>query len=1045
VTAITREHSPSLSEGGALTTRVSTQPLKLPPSAARFVIGPRVANGFTVWESRRVTLSDGDRSAWDFFVSYTQADRAWAEWIAWLLEEDGYRVLVQAWDMVAGSNWISRVEQGVQRAARTVAVLSPDYSSSVYGTAEWQAAWANDPQGLQRKLILVQVQGDRPPGLLVGMVGIDLVGLSEAAARRRLRDEIAATARGRAKPDSPPPFPPTLRAVSAEPRFPGALPEVFTVPGRNPNFTGRAADLETIRAGLGAGITMMVQAVHGLGGVGKTQIAIEYAHRHATAYDLVWWINAEQPSLIISQLAALAEPLGLPTDPDPEIAVRTVYAELRRRRSWLLIFDDAQDIDHIRPVLPDGAGHVLITTRRSGFGYLGSVLDLDVLPRSEAVTLLRRRAPGLTDEHADALAERLGDLPLALEQAASYLDQTQLPPADYLHLLSTRGADMYGRGRVVDHRHTIATLWSLSLDRLRTPQPAAVQLLGLCAYLAPEPIPLDLFTNHPKWLPAPLSDVAGDPLAFAETVAALLDYSLARRTDAGLLLHRLVQAVIRQPRPNQREDSHLLPVVLGLLRADLPEEIWTAPENWPRWRQLLPHVMTATAHHDDTNPTAGATAWLLDHAAAYQQTHGQPAHARPLLERALQIFETAYGPDHPQVASILNHLAWALRELGQLATAQPMLERALRIGETDCGPDVPEVATTLTTLNNLAVVLRELGEPATAQLLLERALRISETAYGPDHTWVATTLVNLGVALRDLGEPATARPLLERALRIDETAYGLDHPEVIPALGNLAAVLRELGEPATARALLERALRIGGNSYGPDHPQVATTLNHLAGALRELGEPVTARSLHERALRIVETAYGPDHPQVATTLNHLAAALSDLAEPATARALLERALRIGETAYRPDHPYVAATLNDFSGPLRELGELAAARAVLERALQIFETAYGPDHPQVAGVLDDLALTLRELGEPAAARPLHERALRIVEATYRSNNPYVAATLYNHALTLRELGETTTARALLERALQIDETAYGPHHPTSVRVQQALQQLDDPLQ
>ena len=207
-----------------------------------------------------MTGGAGQGPGWDFFVSYTQADRAWAEWIAWLLEEDGHRVLVQAWDMVAGSHWISRMDQGVARAARTVAVLSPDHVSSVYGSAEWQGAWAADPQGQQRKLITVRVRGERPPGLLTGVVGIDLVGLSEAAARRRLRDDIAAAVRGRAKPASPPPFPLTGRAVAAEPRFPGALPEVFTVPGRNPNFTGRIGELDTIRAALGAGSAMTVQA-----------------------------------------------------------------------------------------------------------------------------------------------------------------------------------------------------------------------------------------------------------------------------------------------------------------------------------------------------------------------------------------------------------------------------------------------------------------------------------------------------------------------------------------------------------------------------------------------------------------------------------------------------------------------------------------------------------------------------------------------------------------------------------------------------------------
>ncbi|MGH3942071.1 MAG: FxSxx-COOH system tetratricopeptide repeat protein, partial [Pseudonocardiaceae bacterium] len=423
----------------------------------------------------------------------------------------------------------------------------------------------------------------------------------------------------------------------------------------------------------------------------KTQLVIEYAHRHATDYDLVWWVNAEQPSLILSQLATLAEPLGLPPNPDPDVAVRAVCAELRCRSRWLLIFDNAEDLAHLGPVLPGGAGHVLITTRRSGFRYLGPVLDLDVLPRPEAITLLRRRAPVLTDAQADVLAELLGDLPLALEQAAAYLEQTQLPPPEYLDLLTTHAAEMYGRGRVAEHQHTIATLWSLSLDRLRNTCPAAVQLLTLCAYLAPEPIPLNLFTTHPDQLPAPLSEIATDQLAFVDTVGALADYSLARRTGTSLLLlHRLVQAVLRHPAPHQPDNLNLLPSVLGLLRADLPEEITTAPQNWPHWRRLLPHVLVATGHHDDAHPTAAEdTSWLLDRAAVYQRTRSQPATARSLLDRTLHIYKTTYGPDHPTVAATLNNLASTLLDLGEPAAARPLLERALHIHETTYGPEHP--------------------------------------------------------------------------------------------------------------------------------------------------------------------------------------------------------------------------------------------------------------------------------------------------------------------------------------------------------------------
>lgn len=246
----------------------------------------------------------------DFFVSYTQADKAWAEWIAWVLEERGARVLVQAWDFVPGSNWINRMQDGVVGAARTIAVLSEAYLASVYGAAEWQVAWAADPLGQERKLLPVRVQDCARPGLLAGLVSGDLFGVTEAEARVRLHQLVDQARTGRAKPARPPGFP--GRAVRERPRFPTTLPRVWQVPARNPNFTGRRAPLRELARGFAAAATVTVHAVHGMGGVGKTQLAIEYVHRFAADYDVVWWIDAEQPALIVAQLAELAGPLHLP-------------------------------------------------------------------------------------------------------------------------------------------------------------------------------------------------------------------------------------------------------------------------------------------------------------------------------------------------------------------------------------------------------------------------------------------------------------------------------------------------------------------------------------------------------------------------------------------------------------------------------------------------------------------------------------------------------------------------------------------------------------
>jgi hypothetical protein len=489
---------------------------------------------------------------WDFFVSYTQADRAWAEWIAWTLEEDGYQVLVQAWDFVPGSNWVQKMQEGVRDARRMVAVLSEDYLRSVYGSAEWQAAWAQDPAGADRRLLLVRVKPCAWEGLLAGVVGIDLTRLDEAAALGRLRSKIAAAVSGRAKPQTPPGFPgPGARRAVPRARFPGQMPRVWKVPAQNPNFTGRDPEMAAVAARLAAGPRVTVQSVHGMGGVGKTQLASEYAYAHAGDYDVVWWLTADEPALIADQFAALATGLGLEPDPDPDAVRAQVHEALREAGDWLLVFDNADTVDGIRGWLPAGPqptgtrGHVIITTRRGGFGSVGSVLDLNVIGTEDAVALLQKRVPDLDQATGERIAEELECLPLALEQAAAYMDQTQLPPAEYLELLRARAAEMHARGRAGDRPDTIATLWDLSLEKITQENLAAVQLLDICAYLAPRPVPLNLFTGHPDRLLQPLAAAAEDRLAFTDTVAVIVDYSLAKRTPAGLQLHRLVQAAIR--------------------------------------------------------------------------------------------------------------------------------------------------------------------------------------------------------------------------------------------------------------------------------------------------------------------------------------------------------------------------------------------------------------------------------------------------------------------------------------------------------------------
>ena len=313
-------------------------------------------------------------------------------------------------------------------------------------------------------------------------------------------------------------------------RFPGALPQVWKVPARNPiSPAGARTWTAGRRAGRRGGGHGAFGARDGRGR--QDPLATEYAYAHATDYDLVWWVAAEEPAR--SRISSLPWRPGWAWTRSltPRRCRRWCTTGCAACRGWLLIFDNADRATDIRPWLPTGPmppgipGHVIVTTRRGGFAAMGQVLDLDVIGLADAVRMLRARVPDLGQQAGEQIAEELGRLPLALEQAAAWLDRSQMPGQEYLELLRSRGAELYARGEVSDRTDTIATLWDISMGRITDENPAAVQLLGVCAYLAPEPVPLDLFTAHADLLPEPLSSAASDPLAFTDAIAVLVDYS----------------------------------------------------------------------------------------------------------------------------------------------------------------------------------------------------------------------------------------------------------------------------------------------------------------------------------------------------------------------------------------------------------------------------------------------------------------------------------------------------------------------------------------
>jgi tetratricopeptide (TPR) repeat protein len=811
----------------------------------------------------------------DFFISYTGADQAWAEWIADTLERDGYTTVLQAWDFRPGEVFVQRMHQAVEQAERTILVLSAAYLASAFATSEWQAVFAKDPTGQRGLLLPVRVAACQPPGLLGGRIYVDLVGLDEPAAAVRL---LEGAKRDRARPAGRVGFPGTAatQPTGEAPRFPGRPPAIFNVPPRNPSFTGRSDLLRALRQQLAetsSSTVVQIGTVHGLGGVGKTQLAIEYAHRFASDYDLVWWVPAEQPIAIPGWLGGLGRRLGLPELPSLDELVVAVFDELGQRDRWLLVFDNAKapaSLDGVRP--PAGGGHVLVTSRNPAWGGVGATIRVDVLPRDQAVSFLQQRTGTTGEATLEAIAAELGDLPLALEQAAAYLDETSTEAGEYLDLLRERASELLALGAPTSYPGTVATTWTLALERVDEEASAARDLLALCAFLAPDDIPRALFTDHPEALSGgQLAAVVRDQLAYQQVIAALRRYSLVSVVSDTLRVHRLVQAVTRHALATD-EQQQWAAAAVRLVSAGFPSEAHR-PDMWPTAARLLAHALIVTGHPAASTTDPRATASLLSRVGDYLWGRAEYRQAKLLLECALSTAEAGLGPDHPETATSLNNLALVLWAQGDLDAARALHERALSIREAHLGPDHPDTAQSL---SNLAVVLRLQGDLGRACTELERALAIYEARLGPDHPDTALSLSRLATVLRDQGDLDGARALHERALTIREACLGTDHPETAWSLNNLAVVLHAQGDLGRARNLHERALSIRETGLGADHPDTALSLRRLATVLRDQGDLDGARTDLERALAIYEARLGPEHPDTARSRQDLAVVVAAL-------------------------------------------------------------------------------------------------------------------------------------------------------------------------
>ena len=630
----------------------------------------------------------------------------------------------------------------------------------------------------------------------------------------------------------------------------------WNLPPRNPFFTGRDEYLKRLEDGLAHG---RAQAISGLGGIGKTQTAIEYAYRHRDQYRAVLWSRADSRDALVSGFGAIASLLDLPEkdERDANVVAEAVRRWLERQTGWLLILDNVEDLAGVvKPFLPvSGTGHVLMTTRLQATGAIAQNVELEKMELEEGALFLLRRAKVIApDAPLDAaseadrtpareLTEAVAGLPLALDQAAAYIEETPSTPAKYLKLYRTEGAALRARrGKLATEHDSVTITFSLAFAQVEKANPAAADLLRACAFLASDAIPEEIFTQGGKELGEPLAQAAGNPLTWDAAVEAAGRFRLIHRNVANdtLNIHRLVQEVLKDGMDGPTRRPWAERVVLALDKV-FPD---TDFQNWPQCERLIPHAIAADGLVEGFGLDFRAAARLLNQSGRYLDSRARYAEAEPLYQRALAIFEKTKGPDHPETATSLNNLAWLYYDQGRYEEAEPLQQRALAIKEKTLGPDH---SSTATSLNNLAGIYYSQHRYAEAEPLLQRSLAISEKASGSDHPDTATSLNNLALLYHVQGRYGEAEPLCRRALAIREKTLGSDHPDTAGSLHSLAVLYDDnQARYEEAEPLYRRALAIYEKALGPDHPFTARSVRNYALFLRKRSRAAEAEKLEAR-------------------------------------------------------------------------------------------------------------------------------------------------------------------------------------------------------
>lgn len=967
-------------------------------------------------------------------ISFAGYNRAWASWIASRLERHGVQVVLQRFDITPQTSIEQALEDLLLSEGRVLIVLSEWYFRlGPRSHEEWNAALRRVVPANSERFAAVSVTPAALPTAVAALGAADLWGLGASEAERRVLGRLGVNAsRGSAADPA---------ADLSGPRFPLEQPAVWGgVPRRNTRFTGREEligelhqVLQTAQPGAG------VVALFGLSGVGKTHIATEYVYRFGPEYDVVWWVRAAERGTLREKLAGLAPALGLVTGREYGERLRAVRDALRRGepyRRWLVVLDGADQPEDVHDLVPVGPGHVLITSQNREWGEHNSrLIEVPVYDRTESVAFVRRRAPRLDDADADKLAEALGDLALALDQNAGALNDSSTPVDEYIELLR-HGADIEpGLKVAADFQMTYYTAFSILLNRLREDKPEAVDLLRLCVFFAPGPIPVRLLRDVKiREVPEQLGGLLDDPLLWNAAISKLTQWSViqsdpqetgseesAGPTDA-VQMHRLVYQAVRADMPEEEHATYSR-VVRKILAAADPARP-TDTRLWPRYAEIVPHL-TASGALQSTNPEIQD---MVLNCLRYLYLSGEYRAGLAVARNAARSWPQLLEPGHPRLWDLVHHQTNLMRATGDYhATERIDRDAYTRLRDARGDRDLLVIRAA----GNLAADLRNTGQYREALELSEFVRDGYSELVGVQDSRTLSADNNIALTYRLLGRYRDALEIDQNTMEARRELLRDRHNWTLSSENSFAHDLRLLGRYEQATSVQERNSEIHRTVLGADNPQALRAEHNLALCYHRGGDRPRAANLLARLMERCERVLGDRDPltlRVAASFSSFEREHGDLdrARDLGEYVLAEYRGRLGE-----QHPFTAGVLGNHGLVLRAAGERQQSQMEIEAALAGMTAAVGEEHPWTLGCALNAASARNFAGDPESAAELSRRTADLATRTLGKSHPLTLSARVALATDLRNLRRRPEADKIEEEALSLLSSTLGAQHPHTV--------------